>query len=106
MIDIRPFRPADENFSATLNTPVTGVASSVTLVLGIAGKTVRILNSGTQTIFVRMVSASGGAATVASSMPMLPNTVETFFASTDVLSISAIAAGAGSTMYVTVGDGA
>lgn len=104
--DIRPFRPADENFSATLNTAVTGVAASVTLVLGMGGKSLRILNSGTQIIFVRLVTASGGAATLASSMPVLPNTVETFFASNEVLSVSAIAAGAGSTMYVTVGDSA
>lgn len=104
--DIRPFRPVDENFSATLNTAVTGVAASVTLVLGVGGKTVRIMNLGTQTIFIRLVTAAGGAATVAASMPVLPNTVETFFAQNDCLSISAIAAAAGSTMYVTVGDSA
>lgn len=106
MLDIRPFRPADENLSATLNTAVTGVAASVTLPANFGGKTARIMNSGTQLIFVRLVTASGGAATVANSMPILPNTVETFFASVDVLSISAIAAAAGSTMYVTVGDSA
>lgn len=104
--DIRPFRPVDENFSATLNTAVTNVAASITLVLGLGGKSVRILNSGTQTIFIRLVTAAGGAATVANSMPMLPNTVETFFAQNDCLTISVIAAAAGSTMYVTVGDSA
>lgn len=106
MLDIRPFRPADENLSATLNTAVTGVAAAVTLPANFGGKTVRIMNLGTQTIFVRLVSASGGAATVASSMPVLANTVETFFAANDVLTVSAIAAAAGSTMYVTVGDSA
>lgn len=61
--------------------------------------TVRIANIGNQTVFIDL----NGAATT-SSMPILANSVEVFDfgIGTDV---SAIAAAAGSTLYITVGRG-
>lgn len=105
LTDIRPFRPAGEGFSGTLNTAVTGVSATISLP-AIGGKSLRIANIGTQVVFVRMADVSGGAATVTNSFPMLPNTVETFWASVDVTQVTVIAAAAGSTLYVTIGESA
>jgi hypothetical protein len=85
----------------TVNLAVGVAAANVPLTtLPAEGGTVRLVNSGTQTVFI----AFGATATVAAGMPMLGNTVETFtLAPTDT--ISAIASATGSTLYATVGDG-
>lgn len=96
---ISAFQPI--GFGATVNTVVGAAATSVTLPnlasdMGI----VRLVNVGTQTVFVSFT----GVATVATGMPILPNAVEfiTFPAS---YTISAIAAAVGSTLYATFGNG-
>lgn len=66
----------------------------------------RFVNSGTQTVFFRMMYSAGNVATVASSCPLLANTVETFNVPQGVVGISFIAAGTGSTIYVTPGESA
>lgn len=86
-------------FGATVNLAVTGTAQSLT----VPGNpsTLRVANVGAQVIFVRL---DGVTATLAAGLPILPNTVETFD-SRGASSISAIAGGTGSTLYVTPGAG-
>lgn len=104
LTDIRPFRPVDENTATTQNIVVTSVAASVNLT-GLS-RSVRIVNIGNQTVFVRFVTASGGSAVTSSSMPVLAGTVETFFASNEVTAVSAVASASGSTIYITQGESA
>lgn len=102
--DVRPFRPFSETTATTVTQAVTATAATVAVPL--MGCSVRVVNSGTQTIFIRLQSVAGEAATVANSMPMLAGTVETFFLAVDVVGLSVIAAATGSTAYFTFGTSA
>lgn len=95
-----PFTP----IGSTSNIAVTAT-SQVLLVpsIGNTSGTLRIINSGSQTIFLNFGS-SAAVATVAAGMPMLPNTVETF-ASGQFTHIAVIAPATGSTLYITSGAG-
>jgi hypothetical protein len=87
--------------ASTNNIAVTAAAQSMPLpIIAVEGVTVRLVNAGTQTVFI----AFAGTATVATSMPMLANTIETFTFPQGAV-ISVIAAGTGSTLYATFGDG-
>lgn len=78
--------------TSAANVPLPGLPSD--------GASVRLVNSGTQVVFLNFT----GAASSSTSMPMLPNTVETF-SLPPTATISAIAAATGSTLYATVGEG-
>lgn len=96
---VRPFQAVDQS-SQTL--AVTGSSQALTLPTAIGNRTIRIVTSGSVTIFWKY----GTGATVAASTPMLPNTVETFFLPNDVTQISFIASGTGTTVYITIGQSA
>lgn len=64
----------------------------------------RFVNSGSQTIFWAYGTQAG--LTVGNGVPMLAGTVETFNIPAGVSAISVIAGAVGSTLYITVGDGA
>lgn len=103
---IRPFGPKPTNSQNTVNLAVTASSGSVALV-GTPGQgyqSVRIVNVGTQTVFIEF---STGAATASTSvdMPMLPGTVEVFWLPKPITHVNAIAAATGSTIYCTVGEG-
>lgn len=103
MQSIRPFGWT----GVTVNTAVTGTSANVAVTRpGIGTQTVRIVNVGTNTIFIEMGTSSGITATTTTSMPMLANTVETFLLPNNITHIAAISSGAGSTMYVTTGESA
>jgi hypothetical protein len=102
---IKPFQPVDEATAATQAITVGLAATSVNLVAR-GSQTVRLTNSGANVIFVKLVGTAGGAASLTTSFPMLPNTVETFYAQSDITSVSAISAATGNTLYVTNGDSA
>lgn len=90
----------------TVNTAVTGTSANVAIPAPTIGvRSVRIVNAGTQNIFVKFGTANTVAAVAADDMPMLANTCEVFLLPNNITHIAAIAAGAGSTMYVTVGEG-
>lgn len=72
---------------------------------GIAGAAnYRIANIGTQVVFIDFAGLSTATTTTTTGMPLLPNSVEVFKDRPNAY-IVAIAAGAGSTIYVTAGDG-
>lgn len=96
---IRPFQAVQES-SQTL--AVTGVEQRLTLPTAIGNRSIRIVVVGSQTVFWRYE----GAATVATSVPQAAGFVETYFLPKDVTQISFIAAGAGSTVYITIGESA
>lgn len=96
---VRPFQAVEES-SQTL--AVTGSSQALTLPTPQGNRTIRILTNGSVPVFWKY----GTGAAVATSTPILPNTVETFFLPNDVTQISFIAGGTGTTIYITVGQGA
>ena len=87
--------------TGTVSIAVTATAQAIGLpVIAQEGATVRMVNSGTQVVFV----AFAGTATVEGSMPILANSVETFSLPTGS-TLSVIAGATGSTLYATIGDG-
>lgn len=102
MMYIRPFGQKGN----TVNAAVTGTSAALAITRpSIGTQSVRIVNSGTQVIFVEF-GVSTVAAVAATSMPILANTVETFVLANEVTHIAAIASTTGSTMYVTTGESA
>jgi len=90
----------------TVNLAVTATTGNVAVTRPSVGiQSMRIANIGTQTIFVNF-GTSAVAAVLATSMPILPNTVETFCLQNEVTYVAAIAASTGSTMYITTGESA
>lgn len=96
-----PFQPRGGGY--TTNAAVTGVSGTLNLPITMPqeGATLRLTNIGTQTVFVTF---DGSPATAANGMPLLANTTEAFTIGPGA-SINAIASGAGSTLYATMGDG-
>lgn len=100
----RAFRPLGKN--RTVNLLTTAAAQGLSIPdspLGV--RALRIVNSGTDTTFIELVDATGPAATITTSMPMLPNTVEVFTSANDITTLSIIGAAGGNTVYVTYGEG-
>lgn len=91
------FKPVPQG---TVSGAVTGVAADITFVAG--ANSVRLVNVGNQVIFWKF---NTGGASVTTDTPLLPNSAEVFAVPPSVSKISAIAAGAGSTLYVTPGVG-
>lgn len=101
---VRPF--GQYQGQNTVNTAVTGTSAYVTLPAPTIGvRSVRIVCAGTANIFVKFGTSTSVTAVAANDMPMLANTAEVFLLPNDITHIAAIAAGAGSTMYCTVGEG-
>ena len=99
---IRPFMVK----SNTTNIAVTGTTASTAILRPTVGiQSVRLLNNGSQTVFVEF-GTSGVTAALATSMPLLPYTVETFALDNSTTHIAAIAALSGSTLYITTGESA
>lgn len=96
---IRPFSAVDQS---TQTLAVTGTSQPLALPARNGNCSIRIVNNGTQVVFWRYNTA----ATEAASTPILPGFVETFFLPRDATQIEFIAAGAGSTVYVTIGESA
>jgi len=94
-----PFQPRG-GAASTTSIAVTAAAQNLTLpVVSQEGGTVLLTNIGTQTVFISF----SGAATIAGSMPVIANTQVS--CSVNLLTLSVIAAAAGSTLYATIGDG-
>lgn len=104
MIYVRPFGQVGN----TVNAAVTTAGTSRVAVTrpGVGTQTVRIVNSGANTIFVQFGKDATVTASAATGMPMLPNTVETFLLPNDITHIAAASAATGNTMYVTTGESA
>jgi hypothetical protein len=106
-VTIRPFdlitNSQNGGAGATVNNAVT--ASSTTVAVSpasIGTRTVRIFNSGTATTFINF-GPSTVTATTTNSMPILPNSVETFCFHNDWTHIAMIGT-VGNTLYATMGE--
>lgn len=90
----------------TADFAVTGTTANTQLRNTMPGQpsVVRLANIGTQTVFVAF-GDSTVAATVADGFPMIANSVECFSIPAGATHVAAIASGAGSTLYATVGEG-
>jgi hypothetical protein len=99
---IRPFDLQSDavNLAVTGSSQVLAVNSTA-----IGTRSVRVANIGSQTIFIKFGTANT-TVSATSGTPMIPNSVETFLLRNEVTHIAAIAGSTGSTMYVTVGEGA
>lgn len=97
---IRPFQVQNES---TQSLVVTDASQSITLPARNGNGSIRILVSGTSKVYWNY----DAAAAVATSTPMLGNTIETFFLPKDVTTIRFIAdTASASTVWVTVGESA
>ncbi|MGY6240550.1 hypothetical protein [Burkholderia ambifaria] len=96
-----PFQPRG-GATGSVSLAVTASAQNMGLpVDAVEGGSIRMVNIGTQAVYFSF----GGTATVANSMPILPNTEKTFSIPPGTTAISAIAGATGSTLYATLGDG-
>lgn len=100
---LRAFRILQDNQTVSLVT----TAASQTLTLPqprfTSFRNVRVVNSGAEITFFNFSSAT--AATLATSAPLLPNSVEVFTIAGDVDSLRVIGTAGGNTVYVTIGEG-
>lgn len=67
-------------------------------------RALRIVNVGTQTVFVEL-GLSTVVADVTTSIPILPGSAEVMTIPNDITTIATIAAATGSTLYFTYGEG-
>lgn len=111
--DIRPFQPAWKlGASITATLAVTNANQNITVPsagLGTAnaraGYSVRLVNSGNDIVFVNFGAAASAAS--GNSMPLLPNSVETFWLNPGYATVGVIGVTGGlSTLYLTYGEGA
>lgn len=92
------FQPTQQG---TVNAAVTGTSGDITFVPG-SCNAVLLTNVGTQTVFWKYKTA-GAVASV--DTPVLANSQTVFYLPNGTNIIAVIAAGAGSTLYVTPGFG-
>jgi hypothetical protein len=96
------FRP----MGATVNLAVTTTTGSVPLTTSLNSREeVRIVNPSSVVMFIEF-GASDVTAATATSMPMLPGTVETFEVAPSQTHVAAITASGSATLYATTGRGA
>jgi hypothetical protein len=93
-----------EPVGLTQNEAVTAAAETITLTgkLSDFDGSVRLLVIGTATVFVTL---DGTTPTVSNGIPLRPDQPEALSMPAGLLAIKHIAAGAGSTLYVTPGRG-
>lgn len=104
-----PFAPTGTEQSVAASTIALAVtASAQQLALPLKSShsaTVRLVNVGSQVVFVLFGNLTVTTSGTALGMPLLPGSVEVFSLPPSVTQLSAIAAATGSTLYVTCGEG-
>lgn len=103
MMQIRPF-----NYKGSTVNIVVGTSSANIAITqgGVGTQSIRITNVGANVIFFQLGKDNTVVAAVATSAPILPNTVETFLVPNDMLYIAVISAATGNTVYLTTGESA
>lgn len=97
---------AFRQLSATQSTAVTGVSQQVTINNLNGTRQLRVVNEGTQTVFIVFgEGANVTALTDGTQMALLANTVEIFTINPNVDRYAVIAGAVGSTIRTTVGEG-
>lgn len=90
--------------AATVNAAV-GTSSSFVALPKLGVQAIRVANVGANVIFIEQVESAATAASVTTSVPMLPNTVEVFTFPNDKVGVAVISAATGNTVYITPGEG-
>lgn len=100
---IRPFMQKGATVSIT---PTT--TTDYTAVSAVGNRSMRIANYGSALVWFQFGNTvTACSASTGSSMPMLPNSVESFFLPNDVTFVGAVASAASaSIVYVTTGESA
>lgn len=105
-----PFAPtgaAQIAVASSVVIAVTAVAQQLTIPTPSSnGATMRLANVGTQVVHWLYGNLTVAATGAAMGVPLLPNTTETFAIPAGFTQLSVIAAAGGSSLYVTLGDGA
>jgi len=103
-VALRAFDPQNQT---TVNIAVGAGSANVQVSpsTSVGHRNVRLLNVGTQTVFVQKGKDSTVAATVASSIPIAAGGELYLYLHNDETWIAAIAGSTGSTLYITVGEG-
>lgn len=103
-LQTRAWKPLFEN--DTVSAVVTGTAAYLPFPKTPMGvRAIRVANIGTAVVFFELTETPTATASVATSAPLLPNTVEVFTIANDEIGITFVGSGAGSTIYVTPGEG-
>lgn len=100
-VEHRTFRP----LAATQNVEVTASSQTVTLNYTNGSRAIRMMNSGTQTVFIEFSKSASPTATTASSLPLPAGQTEVFSIGPGIITYAVIAGDVGSTIYSTVGEG-
>lgn len=106
----RPFDLQNTSLNAfagsTVNLAVLTTSATVVVAPAVtAHRACRILNSGTNTVFINLGGPST-TATLTNSFPLLPNTERVFWFHNDWTTVAAISTATGNTIYITMGEGA
>ena len=99
---LRPFEVQGNTVSAATTASSQALQINAT---PIGNRTIRIANVGNQTIFVSF-GLSTVTASTATSTPIQAGSVETFFIRNETSHVAHIAGSTGSSIYVTIGEGA
>lgn len=103
-LQIRAWKPLFEN--DTVNAVVTTTPAFMPFPKTPFGvRALRIVNVGTAIVFVELTETNSASATPTTSTPILPNTVEIFTIANDEIGIAFVGSAAGSTLYITPGEG-
>jgi hypothetical protein len=105
MSNISAFAPRKVNLTQNIAVTASNLTLTMTQITGVNDINFRLVNSGANVIFLEFGAAgSSPVAALATSMPMLPNTVESFTGPPGTV-IAVIAGATGNTLYVTPGEG-
>ncbi len=98
---VRPFTVVGdtENMAVAATTASVAVTRS-----GMGLQALRLVNAGTQTVFIALGTSTVTATTTA-SMPLVAGAVEIIALPKEVTHVAAIAGATGSTLYITTGEG-
>ncbi len=102
---VQPFRAIGDTVSNAFSTGNEVLALTVPANT-VHGYSVRVYNSGTDTLFINFGTSSAVVAALATSMPIPGSTVETFTLDNNITHVAGISAAGTPTVYFTSGGGA
>jgi hypothetical protein len=105
MSNVTAFAPRKVNLTQNIAVTASSATLAMTQITGVNDINFRLVNSGANVIFIEFgATGTTPTAALATSMPMLPNTVESFTGPPGTV-IAVISAATGNTLYVTPGEG-